>query len=147
MGGAAGRPLAPEIPFGPLHDELSIEICRKSVYICVQYLFPRDASADGSTRFSNGQEDSPVNDEALLKQLEELAQRMAITVRYANITGEDSPGRGGLCRVRGEYVLIVHSRATLREKIRVVKKALKRFDLGEIYMVPALRDVLERSDR
>jgi hypothetical protein len=61
-----------------------------------------------------------LNDEALLNQLEELAERMTIAVRYENITGEDSAGSGGLCRIQGRYVLIVDSRATLREKIRVV---------------------------
>jgi hypothetical protein len=81
-----------------------------------------------------------LNDEALLNQLEELAERMAIAVRY-----ENSPGSGGLCRLQGEYVLIVHSRATVREKIRIVTKALRQFDFSEIYVIPALRELLERS--
>jgi hypothetical protein len=89
----------------------------------------------------------PLNDEALLNQLEELAERMAIAVRYENITGEESPGSGGLCRIQGRYVLIVHSRATLKEKIRVVTKALRQFDLSEIYVRPALRELLERSEK
>ena len=88
-----------------------------------------------------------MNDETLLNQLEELAERMAIAVRYENITGEDSPGSGGLCRIQGRHVLIVHSRATLREKIRVVTKALRQFDFSEIYVRPALREWLEHSDK
>jgi len=88
-----------------------------------------------------------LNDEALLNELEELAERMAIAVRYENITGEDSPGSGGLCRIQGQYVLIVHSRATVREKIRIITKALRQFDFSEIYMRPVLRELLERSDR
>jgi hypothetical protein len=89
----------------------------------------------------------PLNDETLLNQLEELAERMAIAVRYENITGEDSPGSGGLCRIQGQYVLIVHSRATFREKIRIITKALRQFDFSEIYVRPVLRELLERSDR
>jgi len=88
-----------------------------------------------------------LNDEALLNELEELAERMEIAVRYENITGEDSPGSGGLCRIQGQYVLIVHSRATVREKIRIITKALRQFDFSEIYMRPVLRELLERSDR
>ena len=88
-----------------------------------------------------------MNDEALLNELEELAERMEIAVRYENITGEDSPGSGGLCRIQGQYVLIVHSRATVREKIRIITKALRQFDFSEIYMRPVLRELLERSDR
>jgi hypothetical protein len=87
-----------------------------------------------------------LNDQALLNQLEELAERAAIAVRYENITGEDSPGSGGLCRIQGRYVLIVHSRATPKEKIRVIAKALRQFDFSEVYVIPALRELLERSD-
>jgi hypothetical protein len=88
-----------------------------------------------------------LNDEALLNELEELAERMAIAVRYENITGEDSPGSGGLCRIQSQYVLIVHARATVREKIRIITKALRQFDFSEIYVRPVLRELLERSDR
>jgi hypothetical protein len=87
-----------------------------------------------------------LNDETLLNQLEELSERMAIAVRYENITGEDSAGSGGLCRIQGKYVLIVHSRATLREKIRIITKALRQFNFSEIYVRPILRELLERSE-
>jgi hypothetical protein len=87
-----------------------------------------------------------LNDEALFPQLEELAERIGITVRYENMNGEDSPGKGGLCRLNGEYVLIVHSRATLREKIRVVTRALRKFDLNGIYLKPFLRELLEEAE-
>jgi hypothetical protein len=87
-----------------------------------------------------------LNDDVLLNQLEELAERLGITVRYENMNVEDSPGSGGLCRLKGEYVLIVHSRATLREKIRVATRALRQFDLSGIYLKPVLRELLEESE-
>jgi hypothetical protein len=88
-----------------------------------------------------------LNESDLLKQLEELAERLSIAVRYENITGKDSPGSGGLCRIQGRYVLIVDSRAALSEKIRVVAKALRQFDFSEIYVKPVLRDLLGLSDK
>lgn len=87
-----------------------------------------------------------MNDDILLEQLEELAERIGIAVRYENMNVEDSPGSGGLCRLKGEYVLIVHSRATLPEKIRVVTRALRQFDLNGIYLRPVLRELLEESE-
>jgi hypothetical protein len=90
--------------------------------------------------------DLPLNDDVLLNQLEELAERLGITVRYENMNVEDSPGSGGLCRLKGEYVLIVHSRATLREKIRIVTRALRQFDFSGIYLKPVLRELLEESE-
>ncbi|MHB8772632.1 MAG: hypothetical protein ACYC7J_16685 [Syntrophales bacterium] len=87
-----------------------------------------------------------MNDQAILEQLEELAERLSITVRYENIARDDAYGRGGLCRVKGEYVLLVHSRATLREKIRMIAKSLSTFDLGGMYVLPALRELLDSTD-
>jgi hypothetical protein len=81
-----------------------------------------------------------------LEQLEELADRLSIAVRYENIAREDAYGRGGICRIKGQYVLFVHSRATLREKIRIIARSLRRFDLGDMYVIPALRELLDRDD-
>jgi hypothetical protein len=86
-----------------------------------------------------------LNDAVLLNQLEELAEKLGIAIRYENIDAENSPGTGGLCRMKGEYVLIVHSRLTVREKIRVVTRALRQFDLNEIYVRPVLRELLDKS--
>jgi hypothetical protein len=47
--------------------------------------------------------------------------------------------------MKGEYVLILHSRLTVREKIRVLTGALRHFDLNEIYVRPVLRELLEKS--
>jgi len=86
-----------------------------------------------------------LNDEVLFNQLEELANTLGIAIRYENINVENSPGTGGLCRIKGEYVLILHSRLTVREKIRFLTGALRQFDLDEIYVRPVLRELLEKS--
>ena len=44
-----------------------------------------------------------MSDEFLLDQLEELAKKLGIKVRYENFTLEESSGAGGLCRWKGEY--------------------------------------------
>ena len=91
-----------------------------------------------------GKRTSPLDDGALLSQLEDLAGKFEIEIRYENINVEDSSSTGGLCRIKGEYVLIVHSRLTVKEKIRVLTKALKEFDLSEIYVRPAIRELLDK---
>ena len=51
---------------------------------------------------------------------------------------------GGLCLLRGEYVLIIDSKAAMRDKIRTFAKALRHFDLDQIYIKPALRELLDK---
>jgi hypothetical protein len=86
-----------------------------------------------------------VSDEFLLNQLEELANKLGVKVRYENINLEESSSTGGLCRLKGEYVMIIHSQAPVKEKIQVITKVLKRFPLGDIYIRPVLRELLGES--
>jgi hypothetical protein len=93
-----------------------------------------------------GQRILPLDDGVLLSQLEELAGKLEIKIRHENLNVEDSSSTGGLCRINNEYVLIVHSRLTMKEKIRVMIGALKGFDLSEIYVRPMIRGLLENND-
>jgi N-dimethylarginine dimethylaminohydrolase len=83
-----------------------------------------------------------LDDHTALSQLEELADRLGIPIRYEKIEDELT-GPGGLCRIEGKHILIIHSKATVREKIQIMTEALGRFDLGDIYVKPALRELLE----
>ena len=84
-----------------------------------------------------------MDEEVLLYQLEELAEKLEILVRDENINMEESSSTGGLCRIEGKYVLIINSKATSTEKIQVIIKALLQFDLGDIYIKPVIRELLE----
>lgn len=84
-----------------------------------------------------------MNDELILNQLEELADRLGIEIRYENVTGDEAPGVGGLCRLKGATVLIIHSQAPLRDKIELLIEVLKRFPIGDLYIRPVIRELLE----
>ena len=88
-----------------------------------------------------------VHDEVLLIQLEALAEKLGVKVRHENLRTEESSGTGGLCRIDGDYVLFLDSRATIQEKIRILTKVLKGFDLRDIYVRPALRELLEEDEK
>jgi hypothetical protein len=79
----------------------------------------------------------------LLSQLEELARSLAIEVRYEPLKREGAFTTGGLCRLRGRYLLIIHSKASVPDRIEALASALKRFDLSQLYLKPGLREFLE----
>ncbi len=85
-----------------------------------------------------------MDDHTALSQLEGLAYMLGIPVRYEKIAEEDVANAGGLCRLKGESVIIVNSRAPLKDKIQTLTKALKNFDLHDVYVRPAVRELLER---
>jgi hypothetical protein len=84
-----------------------------------------------------------VDDEYLLSQLEELAGRLEIAVRYENLNAEESTGIGGLCRLKGKYFLIIHSQTAVKEKVRILTEALRQFPINDLYVKPMIRELLE----
>ena len=81
--------------------------------------------------------------------LEDLAERFGIQIRYEPIKQDEDLIRvvGGLCLLRGEYVLIIDSKAAIGDKIRTFAEALRHFDLDQIYIKPALRELLDKVPR
>jgi hypothetical protein len=84
-----------------------------------------------------------VKDELLLSQLETLAHELGITIRHFKFIRDESSGRGGLCRIKGKYVLFIDSQAPTKEKIGVTIDALRQFDLGDIQVEPFIRELLK----
>ncbi len=87
-----------------------------------------------------------MDEQTIIDQLEELAKRFGIQIRYEPIRQDEDFVRvvGGLCLLRREYVLIIDSKAAMRDKIRTFAEALKHFDLDQIYIKPAIRELLDK---
>jgi hypothetical protein len=83
--------------------------------------------------------------EELLKQLEELAGRVNVTIRYESQKNEDPATFGGLCRVKEQSVLFLHAKATVKRKIAMITEALNHYDVDEIFLRPALREHLKKD--
>ncbi len=86
-------------------------------------------------------------DEKTLKDLlEDLVERFNIRICYEAIKQDEDSVKvlGGLCLLRGEYVLIISSNTTVEERIEILGRGLKHFDLDQIYLRPVLREFLEK---
>jgi hypothetical protein len=83
--------------------------------------------------------------EELLIQLEDLAGRLNIQVQYESLKNEDPSTFGGFCRVRDQHMVIIHSKATISRKIDILTEALRRVDVDDLYMRPALREYLKKE--
>ena len=84
-----------------------------------------------------------MDDNTLMGHLEELAHGLGIQIRYEPLKREASFASGGLCKLRGEYVLIINSNVTIKEKIQAIASSVNRFDLSKIYLRPGIRKFLD----
>jgi hypothetical protein len=88
--------------------------------------------------------------EVLLESLESAAEQLKVRVSYEPL--QTSVVHGGLCRVRGEYRIIVDKRASAEERVTTLATALAQvtrltgLDLGTIELPPKVRDVLRMHE-
>jgi hypothetical protein len=87
---------------------------------------------------------SGMDEKEILDQLEKLAESLGIKIRHEQLQKEGTFFPGGLCKIKGENILIINSKAGMEDKIEILSKAVRSFDLSKVYMRPALREFLIR---
>jgi hypothetical protein len=78
--------------------------------------------------------------EVLLELLENAADQLGIRVSYEPL--QSSVGSGGLCKVKGEFRIIIDRRATSEERVVTIASALSKFDLTELELAEKVREVI-----
>ncbi len=82
----------------------------------------------------------------MLRQLEQLAQRLDVEIRYESLDAADekTSAKSGFCRLQDRQLIIVESALPLREKCRILATELRRFDLSTTFVIPAIRALLNQ---
>jgi hypothetical protein len=88
-----------------------------------------------------------MDESTIVRQLEELAETFGLQIRYEPIRMDDDLPNvpGGVCRLKGDNILIINSNATLRDKINTLAKAVKNSDVDRVYILPVIRELLEKA--
>lgn len=76
----------------------------------------------------------------LLAELEEAAKQLDVRVTYEAMTGE--LGSGGLCKVKGQWRVIVDKRATPGDRLSILALALSRIPRDGLKLSPAADKLL-----
>lgn len=80
----------------------------------------------------------------ILEELEAACGKLGVTLRYEELTGEGM-STGGLCKVKGEWRVIVEKRASVGEKVSVLARAIAQFELDNLFLSPQAREIVSRS--
>jgi hypothetical protein len=86
-----------------------------------------------------------MDENTIIEHLEELLQGFGVQIRNEPIKQDEDLVKvvGGLCLLKGEYVVIINSTAIAADRIKTLATALKHFDLDQIYLRPVLRELLD----
>jgi hypothetical protein len=83
--------------------------------------------------------------EEIYEHLEQVAEKAGISIRYEAMTGLQYSVKSGLCRIKGKSIYIMDTSQDIPERIAALSKCLAGIDLEGIYVVPAVRELLERA--
>lgn len=78
--------------------------------------------------------------EVVLELLENAADQLGIKVSYEAL--QSSVVHGGLCKVKGEYRIIIDKKSTSEERVAMLATAVAKFDTTELELSPKIRDLL-----
>jgi hypothetical protein len=82
----------------------------------------------------------------LLRELERLAGKLGVEVRYERLGGSDddlSP-KSGSCRLKGQAIIIVDAQLGYEGRCRVLVEELGRFDLSRVFVTPRVRALMAK---
>mgnify|MGYP001281419282 FL=1 len=73
----------------------------------------------------------------IYKEFEKLAESLEI-----KIIQEKGNFKGGYCLFEKEKVIVINKLKPLEQRIKALARAFSRLDISNIYMKPAIRDII-----
>jgi hypothetical protein len=76
--------------------------------------------------------------EQILRELEELARKSNIGIRY-----EKGDFEGGYCVLKTERMIVINRRLTVARRASVLARGLAEVGVDSVYLRPAIREFIE----
>ena len=80
----------------------------------------------------------------LYQELKDLAERMQISVLEQNLKTSGLKVQSGLCTVKGQKLFIMDKHKSVHKKIKILAAQLARIPHEDMYIIPAVRELLEK---
>jgi len=80
--------------------------------------------------------------EQLYQELKDLAEKMDVTVSEQNLRTAGIKVKSGLCTVKGTDMFIMSKHKSVKHKIKMLAAQLANMPHEDIFIVPAVREVL-----
>lgn len=80
--------------------------------------------------------------EQITEALEQAAAHVGVRVRYETMTGETAGGCG-LCKIKGEWCVIIDRKTPPSDRVAVLVEALAGFDTDAVYLPPQIREAIQ----
>lgn len=85
-----------------------------------------------------------MNAEQTYQELKDLAEKLGITVSEQSFRNTGIKVASGLCKVKGQNLMIIDKHKSIQKRIQIMASHLARIPHENVFMVPAIRELLER---
>jgi hypothetical protein len=82
--------------------------------------------------------------EQIYQGLKDLADRLGIVVSEKKLSTESLKVKSGLCKIRGQFVMILDKQLSIYNKNTILATCLSDMPLDAIFVIPAVREFLAR---
>ncbi len=86
-------------------------------------------------------------DSFLLQELEGVALKLEIEVRYENLADDEITIQSGGCRVLDRTLILIDKNQPVAVRARLLARELCRYDLEDFYLLPRVREFIQASSR
>ena len=83
--------------------------------------------------------------EQIYQELKDLAEKLEITVSEQNLRTAGIKVKSGLCKVKGKNMFIMDKHKSIHKKIDTLASQLAKFPHEDLYLMPAIREILEKK--
>jgi hypothetical protein len=81
--------------------------------------------------------------EQMTEALESAATELGVRVRYEALSAGGLAGGGGLCRVKGQWLVILDKKSSPAERAAMLADALANFDTDRVSLPPKAREAVD----
>lgn len=72
-----------------------------------------------------------------------MADKLGVVVAERDLKGASPPVKSGICKTAGRYLVVIDKTEPLSSRIDLLVACLNRMDLDNVYLIPAIRSILE----
>jgi len=83
--------------------------------------------------------------EQIYQELKDLAEKLDIQVSEQNLRTAGITVRSGMCKVKGKNMFIMDKHKSIRKKITILADHLAEIPHENVFVVPAIRELLEKK--
>ena len=85
--------------------------------------------------------------EQIYQELKDLAEKLGIQVSEQNFRTAGIVVKSGSCTVKGQRMFIMDKHKTIRKKIKILASHLAQIPHENVFIVPAVRELLEKQQQ